>query len=965
MRWHTDDVVSEAITEGAPRTVSLDGEPAKARPGAFDEGWAETGRYALVGELARGGGGRVAVAVDRKLGRRVALKRPLDDAGGARLEREALVLARLEHPSIVPIHDAGRDDEGSPFYTMKLVDGETLAARLDHATTFDERLALLGTITAIAEAMAYAHTQGVIHRDLKPGNVVIGAFGEVAVIDWGLGKLVSEPPELPGTGTANDALTQHDAVVGTPAYMAPEQASGDPVDRRADVYAIGAMLYHVLAGSMPYHGNTDEILAMLRSAPPPPIETREPQVPRDLAAIVAKAMAYSAADRYASASELADDLRRYQTGRLVAAHHYSRLTRAWRWLRRHQGRVAVATGALALAAAGTVWATTDRAAIEEPCVGLDAPVRAIWNPAIAAPLERTFATSTVPGALASWRTVAGELDARTTRIADARLAACRVAQVGAQSGATLDLRMTCLDRRTAELGNFVGWLATAKPDHAVDGLASLGRVADCDDVTRLHDLTPMPADPAARATIAAIDGELDRASVLGQGGKIAEAEAVYAALSKRAEATGYTPLRARALFGHAQVLLLQTKTPETLALAAAALDAAERAGADRLRADILRLQLHVELGTLQHVDVAAALADQISAIGARVQDPSIVSTALGYRAQIELARDHIPEAIADAEQAAAMIPDPSSQAGLAAQSRLAGIYGSTHHLDDARRILTKLIANRRAVIGNADDPSLANNLFNLAVVTDQQGDKAHALELMSQAEAMVDHTLPVDARLRLQAHTAMASLESGLGKYREALAELAALLPVAEAKLGHDHAMVADIVFRTAETNDHDGHYELALAGYRDALARYTAAKVPLWIAKCHGHIGTVFLEQERQKDALPELEAALATMIALRGEDSPEAAIWRGDIGRTKVGLGDARGAIADLDRALATLDKGADAADRGLYRISLANAHWNLGDKPLALELAKQARALLESAGAQGTNGLADLTAWEHVRR
>ncbi len=282
------------------------GAPAQPPARAFASDWSERGRYALVTEIARGGGGRIAVAVDRKLGRRVALKRPLDRDGEERLEREALVLARLEHPAIVPIHDAGRDGEGNPYYTMKLLGGATLADRIAACASFDERLALLPAVSTVADAVAYAHSQRVIHRDLKPGNVLVGEFGEVALIDWGLGKILGDhvavesidPIEKKLRASISAELTGHGAVVGTPAYMAPEQAIGEEVDERADVYALGAMLYHVLSGDVPYgRSGSQETLVQLVEGPPASIEEREPRVPRDLAAIVAKAMARAPRDR--------------------------------------------------------------------------------------------------------------------------------------------------------------------------------------------------------------------------------------------------------------------------------------------------------------------------------------------------------------------------------------------------------------------------------------------------------------------------------------------------------------------------------------------------------------------------------------------------------------------------------------------------------------------------------------------
>src|SRR5262245_53779848 len=155
-----------------------------------DGTWAPGGdRYELRDELARGGGGRIVIALDRKLDRIVAVKLPLETAGSAtRLMREAQLVARLEHPSIVPVPDLGCDEDGRPFYVMKLLGGTTLHARFDERP-FEDRISLLPIVAAVADAIAYAHSRGVIHRDLKPSNVLVGEFGEVAVIDWGLARL--------------------------------------------------------------------------------------------------------------------------------------------------------------------------------------------------------------------------------------------------------------------------------------------------------------------------------------------------------------------------------------------------------------------------------------------------------------------------------------------------------------------------------------------------------------------------------------------------------------------------------------------------------------------------------------------------------------------------------------------------------------------------------------------------------
>jgi WD40 repeat protein len=318
-------------------------------------------RYDVRDEFARGGLGRIFRAHDKRLARPVAVKQLL--AGGSeaarRFIREALITARLQHPAIVPIYEAGRWPSGEPFYAMKLVSGRSLDQVIRSKKTLAERLTLLPNVIAVAEAMAYAHSQRIIHRDLKPANVLVGSFGETVLIDWGLAKDLST-----GTEVGSDAMmapytdddTEIGTVLGTPTYMPPEQAEGKAVDERADVYALGALLYHVLAGAPPYAGSSSaETLARVLSEPPTPLSTREPGVPRDLVTIVQKAMARDQAGRYPTAREFVEDLVSFQGGQLVSAHRYSTMEMVRRWIQRHRAPVSVGVSLLtALIMTGTL-----------------------------------------------------------------------------------------------------------------------------------------------------------------------------------------------------------------------------------------------------------------------------------------------------------------------------------------------------------------------------------------------------------------------------------------------------------------------------------------------------------------------------------------------------------------------------------------------------------------------------------
>ncbi len=304
--------------------------------------------------IASGGMGRITRVTDRRLGREVALKESLEDTLRSRFEREAAITARLQHPSIVPIYEAGSWPDGSLFYTMRLVDGVDLAGAIGNTETLEERIALLPHVVKVTEALAYAHARKIIHRDLKPSNVLVGAYGETVVIDWGiakeLGRTIDDAklPQLP----SKDGLTRSGTILGTPCFMAPEQARGEMLDERADVYALGALLYNLLAGEPPYWDrfkSAELIVEYSILHPPTPILELAPGTPADLVAIVERAMARAPADRYRDAREMAEELRRFEAGQLIA-REYTLRELARRWLSKHRTAVTIVAIALSVLA---------------------------------------------------------------------------------------------------------------------------------------------------------------------------------------------------------------------------------------------------------------------------------------------------------------------------------------------------------------------------------------------------------------------------------------------------------------------------------------------------------------------------------------------------------------------------------------------------------------------------------------
>jgi hypothetical protein len=344
-------VTFSAESRSAPTTPERSGNvPRPSQPA--------DARYTVGDEIARGGMGRVVQAVDSRLGRVVAMKEALRSGPEVvqRFEREIQITARLEHPSIVPVYDAGTTPDGAPFYVMRKVAGRPLEALVEDAKTLAKRLALVPHVLAAANALAHAHQRGVIHRDVKPANILVGALGETVVIDWGLAKITGESEDSPDPGestASGDLRTRRGAVIGTPCFMSPEQLRAEAVDARSDVYALGATLYFVLARRPPHAADAvDDMMRAALAGPPRSLDRIVPGVPRELITIVDKALAYDRAARYHDAGGIAEDLRRFLEGRLVASHRYSRWERVVRVARRHRVAVTVAASATIVLAIG-------------------------------------------------------------------------------------------------------------------------------------------------------------------------------------------------------------------------------------------------------------------------------------------------------------------------------------------------------------------------------------------------------------------------------------------------------------------------------------------------------------------------------------------------------------------------------------------------------------------------------------
>jgi tetratricopeptide (TPR) repeat protein len=339
-------------------------------------------RYEIEGELARGGMGAIHSVVDRDLRRRIAMKVALAVGGDAksadaieadRLARfldEAQITGQLDHPGIVPVHELGLDGSGRVYFTMRLVRGRELGKIFELARRGEEgwtQPRALNVLLRVCEAIAYAHSKGVVHRDLKPSNVMVGRFGEVYVMDWGLAKVLGRAeaaiprgPRL-SDGPTPPLMTAAGDVMGTPAYMSPEQARGenDCVDERTDVYAVGAILYQFLAGHAPYGDSKDRqhgrsTWLSLLDGPPTSLRALRVDLPPELVAICERAMERDLSRRYQDISSLAADLNAWLEGRVVRAYETGAWAEARKWVRRNRALSIASAAAILILIGGTI-----------------------------------------------------------------------------------------------------------------------------------------------------------------------------------------------------------------------------------------------------------------------------------------------------------------------------------------------------------------------------------------------------------------------------------------------------------------------------------------------------------------------------------------------------------------------------------------------------------------------------------
>ena len=860
----------DASAEATRTLADTRAEGHAAGPAPTLERGQNIGRYLVIERLGAGAMGVVFAAYDPELDRRVAIKvlhaRYQGERAQARLVREAQALARVTHPHVVAVHDVGVHEQ-RVFLAMQYVEGQTLRGYLaDPSHTLAERLALLARA---GEGLAAAHRAGLVHRDFKPDNVMIGARGEVKVMDFGLARSqasdassdvdwtssiegASALSSAPASRLAAPDLTQAGAMIGTPAYMAPEQLAGLAADARSDQFAFAVTLYEALYGVRPFVGANLSALALAisegRIADPP----KHHRVPPWLRRVVLRGLASNPSERWPDLDEFVRAL----------AHDPLRTRR-----RRLFGGSAL--GLSAVGGALIAWLVASPSAPARACSELGQGIEGRWGEDQRATLERTLGQDSITRA--STTTLLETLDAYAEAWDRTNHANCAASEIDhSQTPRVHDLRVACLRHRKIAFEELVRALGERRGPSseskaqvwAVEASARLPAIEVCSDIAALELEPALPTDPERRAEVEQLRDDfaaLEPSIALGTTRAVERARA----LAARAEATDDPPVRAEAALVLGRTLAATDTLPEAVEQLRQAYFLAMSCGHVRTQAEAA-IALVYAVGYLQQSHAQGLeWAEHALAIVAR----------FGEGGLIEAEAQHTLGVVLDAvgEHAASLIANqrafeirrallPAIHPDLA---RSLNALGNLHHtlgqLERAREDHEQALAMRIELFG-PDHPILVGSLNNLALALRDLGQLEAAKRALERAVALVERSGGPTHNGLARPLTNLADIERRLhhpARARE-LAERA--LTIRRANVGDLHPEVADSIVALAEIAIDEGELERAETLALDGLARLRRDFAP-------GHpeifAATLVLASVLEADARPD-EAARVLVAAL-----------------------------------------------------------------------------------------------------
>jgi tetratricopeptide (TPR) repeat protein len=872
------------------------------------------GRYVLGEVVGRGAMGVVYAAHDPTLDRRVAVKLLRRDAGGAdtelqaRLQREAQALARLSHANVVTVFDVGLYDT-QLFVAMELCNGVTLGEWMRRRPALDE---ILRVFSAAGQGLAAAHAAGLVHRDFKPDNVLVGDDGSVRVGDFGLALL--KHPLLPADRPApssqmlddvvlSTTLTNTGALVGTPAYMAPEQMSGGVVDARADVFSFAVALYEALHGERPFQpvkltlaGLRDEILAGR-------VQAARAGVPMWLRRRVLAGLAAEPAARPASMqaflATLADDPRR-RTGRVVTL---------------------AAIGMLVAGALGGGFLLS-RGMRQKACAGGRDQIETVWNDARRASLRAAFAKTGRGYAGDVANAVVARLDQYATTWADQWQDACSATKVrGEQSEQLLDLRMECLDTRRGELSTLVDAMNTVDAtalDRAGDATARLPPVEACADRTALtHGPTP-PAEAAARTQLTKARAVIAKSRTLLALGNFKGAAAAANEGLEAARTVHFRPIEAEAQLTLGAIYADDGKFAEAEAAHREAIYAAE-AGRDDIVAARARVNLLFILALapgraaeLAEADRAAVAA--IERLGTQAEDLRAArENHLGNFAIRQGRNDEAIQHLRAAIDGFSRASGPDSPAAARALANLTIAMMNAGRMQEALPLAERALAIFEKVNGKVH-PTVAVACEHLVGILNDLDRAADALPIAQRALAVREATNGPDHPDTSYALDAVAGVYRVLKRPAEALPLYQRELVLVEKSSGANSADVAQVLDGIGVAQRNLGHTAEARVAFTRALKIREAAKDgdPGELASSQFQLGDLTLFEGHAALALPLLRKAEAGLVAARGEDHPHVLQTRLSIGEAELARGNKAAAHAIAEKLVAVLEKRGDTPDQ-----------------------------------------------------
>ncbi len=916
------------------------------------------GRYVTLYRLGAGGMGVVFAAYDPQLDRKVAIKLLISQSGDVkhaqnRLRREAQALAKLDHRNVVSVHDVGVH-EGKLFVAMEFVAGQTLGnwmARSGGARSWRETLAVF---IEAGRGLAAAHEVGLVHRDFKPDNVMIGDDGRVRVMDFGLARTGAHEDETIGGFDATlevNRLTRTGAVLGTPAYMPIEQFRGVEADARSDQFSFCVALYEALYGQRPFTGVTlGDLVGALEAA-----VVREPagtSVPTWVHRAISKGLAKDRAQRWPTMNALLDAL------------SDDPAPRRRRW---------VAAGVVAVLLGGGIWGMTAALRADAAtCRGAEQKLAGVWDDEQRAAVEHAILATNLSYAPDTWSRVEAHLDTYAQAWITARTEACEATRVGEQSDQLLDLRMACLDQRREHLAATVEELAGADAgvvEQAVPLVLSLPSLDPCADASALLAETPLPEDPAVAERVTSLDEQLLLAQAKQDAGNYDAALRMVDPVVEAASELGYEPLLARALLRQGMLRNSIGQLDGSVLALRQALDAAV---AQRMLEEAAQASagLSFVVGVKQSRHEAgrewAAHADSFSRAGGTSE---LRATYLDYLGLIAWSEGKYPEARGHLERALDLREQtfgPEHRLVASTLRNLGNVAQDEGNHAEARRHLERALAITQAMLG-PEHPEVANALHTLAIVAWSQGKYDEARRTNERVLAIREQALGPEHPLVATALNNLGNMAASEGQLAQARTYYERSIAIREKVLGPQHRQVATSLTSLGNLAYEERDFDEARSKFERAIGIIEATVGPEHpdMGRALANLGNIDKAQGHNEDAIASYDRALTIWTAALGPDHPLVCAVTADRAESMVALGRAGEVLGDLERALTnSLASGGDPLTLANVRFALAKALWEAPggqgrDRPRARQLAEAARAGMAETG-QAAQRVEEIDAW-----